>query len=207
LNIPFRSIARTAVDRLVDLFLSFPADSSSNSKISTSDRPGASSAHSFRIHELENYISELEDWWMKNRSEAPSSNDQKSSEPSEDIPKVSYVTRYRPKGPFALNLGVVRFVALYHSFIVVALSKLSHLQRPPSTLLYRDRIEFHCSEVIAASDFVKSRCSDTPGSGSMFLINFPLKLVSLWSPSPLQREYAHRERQEWLSTLMSRPSA
>lgn len=120
------------------------------------------------------------------------------------IPKEAVSGQHWLKRAITQDVVLVSFMALYHSACITTLSMLAHLEPAASgRLLYRNRIEFHCNEVLTASEVIKERHGCIPGSGSMFLYTFSLKIVSKWTPSSQQKERADRQFESWVNTLIT----
>lgn len=103
-----------------------------------------------------------------------------------------------PPSPFEvsfLDVPTAAFISLYHAASIKAFLHLSLISGAAN--LYEDRMEQHAQVVISASTFIATCANASLGGGSMLLIFFPLKVVSLWSPSICQRNYALRCIHSW----------
>ena len=93
---------------------------------------------------------------------------------------------------FRSDIYTATFSAIHDAANLITFSLL--LLVSPLTDQYKHRIHFHAQSILSADYFIES--SGSPASAHRcFLMEFPLKTVSLWGPLQEQRDYGIRKLQ------------
>jgi hypothetical protein len=197
ITIPLEGVPENPFDRLINILLSHLLQLSMSDENTYHKHQILFKTQNQANSAALSFISELDAWQLRFIHRMSRSNDRNEAGLNMACDDTGDSLR-PPPSPFEvsfLDVPTAAFISLYHAASIKAFLHLSLISAAGN--LYEDRIEQHAEVVIAASAFVAANANASLGGGSMLLIFFPLKVVSLWSPSICQRNYALRCIYNW----------
>jgi hypothetical protein len=197
ITIPLEGVPENPFDRLINILLSHLLQLSMNDENTYQKHHILFKPQSQANSDALAFISELDAWQLRFIHRMSCTNGRKEADLNMACDDTGDSPR-PPPSPFEvsfLDVPTAAFISLYHAASIKAFLHLSLISGAAN--LYKVRIEQHAEVVISASAFIAANANASLGGGSMLLIFFPLKLVSLWSPSVCQRNYALRCIHNW----------
>ena len=152
-------------------------------KLRTKDPTGSDAAKSNFGTTLQHILNRLNQFWEFHKSEI---------DPNYDFRIKSHVeTGYCPTIPFESVLAAT-FTSLYNSANIIAFTYLAPISTTPDT--YYRKATVHAASILSSIAYHESQ---GPTSGGSFSMLFPIRIVSLMSPSEEQKELAHQALVKW----------
>lgn len=194
LTIPFENYSKSPIDELVDILLSLPGCLAIGEKVSSEGNQDLGLIRGLRNCTLD-LLSQLDCWHQRFCAEVMESDGRRRTllDPStEERLATSDLVFNTPERRTYRDIYTATFSAIHDAANLITFSLL--LLVSPLTDQYKHRIHFHAQSILSADYFIES--SGSPASAHRcFLMEFPLKTVSLWGPLQEQRDYGIRKLQ------------
>jgi hypothetical protein len=184
-TIPFQCHSKTLFDLLVDILFSMTRCLAVADKLISSPAKERGILKSELCTLVQGSLSQIKLWpqgisWPNSSDDAVQTSSNISDSTLETAPPSFQNIAYH-------DLPTASLSAFYDTANMVIISLLFLVSQSEGT--NKGRISIHAQSIISACEFINTNNCPDPMRGALMML-LPLKMVNLWSPSPLQRNQA-----------------